>query len=41
MSIIGQWLYHIIESINGERRWRIVPYKYGQVAKMWLLRNII
>ncbi len=35
------WLYRLIERLDGERHWRIIPYKMAQRIKMILLSLIV
>ena len=33
-------LYTLIENLDGERGLKLIPYKYAQRIKIWLLINI-
>ncbi len=35
------WLYHLIERLDGEKGWRIMPYKTAQRIKMILLSFMV
>lgn len=40
ISIIDSLLYRIIEHMDGERTFKIIPYRIGQKIKIALLKNI-
>lgn len=41
MDKIGQYLYHFIEKINGEKGKKILPYKVSQYIKIFILIYLI
>ena len=36
-----EFMYRLIEHIDGEQHLRIIPYKVGQRIKCWLLLHIV
>jgi hypothetical protein len=41
MQYIGEWLYRILENIDGEHGKKRISYQIAEKIKIWLLENWI
>lgn len=38
---MGIKLYRMIEALDGEKGFKLIPYRIGQYLKMWILNNLM